>query len=453
MKFNKLPTLFCVICGFLLLYCWSCKKGGDDPINELFLFSNFTVSDVTETTVTCNFTVSSVEGIQKAGVIYDLSTLLTQNPLTVSTTNVANENISVSIEGLTNNTFYYYKAFVVTVDGDSIISNLNSLRTNPRPLRISTRLIEVEFQEQTVQFNVTCTIQWAITSNQPWCIVDPENGDVNTTINVLIGENLTREDRSATITVTAGDQAEEVIIEQSFPETDDIEPEMVFVEGGRFTMGCIVDDCLDDEKPSHQVTVSHFHISKQEITQALWRTVMGDNLSYFKGDSLPVENVSWNEVQEFIGKLSRLTGKQYRLPTEAEWEFAARGGNKSMDYRFSGSNEADDVAWYWNNIPSQVMGVEGYGTQTVGLKLPNELGIFDMSGNVFEWCSDWYGEYDSSDQTDPAGPASGAYRVVRGGSWSNGKQGVGVSNRGFIMPNLRFNYLGFRLVWIPELTD
>ncbi len=198
---------------------------------------------------------------------------------------------------------------------------------------------------------------------------------------------------------------------------------MVKVDGGTFTMGATPEQgtsAPDSEKPAHQVTLSGFSIGQTEVTQALWLAVMGSNPSHYSGDSnRPVECISWNDCQTFIAKLNQMTGLQFRLPTEAEWEFAARGGNMSQGYIYAGSNNVDDVAWYKGNIPSQTSGTEGYGTQPVAQKQPNELGLYDMSGNVWEWCQDWYGNYTSDAQTNPTGPATGSTRVVRGGSWYN----------------------------------
>lgn len=187
--------------------------------------------------------------------------------------------------------------------------------------------------------------------------------------------------------------------------------DMVWVEGGTFTMGS--NDGEINEKPTHQVTLSGFYISKYEVTQELWQAVMDANPSEFKGDSRrPVENVSWYDCQEFINKLNHKTGKAFRLPTEAEWEFAARGGNQSCGYYYSGSNDRDAVAWY--------RGENSHlnSTYCVGKKSPNELGLYDMSGNVYEWCQDWYGSYSSEPQTNPSGPSSGTRRVLRGGCWN-----------------------------------
>ena len=213
--------------------------------------------------------------------------------------------------------------------------------------------------------------------------------------------------------------------------------EMIPVEGGTFRMGSTDFDAYSTESPIHSVTLSNYSIGKYEVTQALWQAVMGSNPSNFKGDNLPVEDVSWNDCQTFINKLNQLTGQHFRLPTEAEWEYAARGGNRSQGYKYSGSNYIGDVAWYTSNSNSK--------THAVGTKKPNELGIYNMSGNVWEWCSDWDGSYNISSQTNPQGPSSGQYRVYRGGSWSSNARYCRSANRFSITPAFRFNYLGLRL--------
>ncbi len=215
---------------------------------------------------------------------------------------------------------------------------------------------------------------------------------------------------------------------------------MVMVEGGTFTMGATSEqgsDVESDEKPTHRVTLSDYYIGKYEVTQEQWQAVMGSNPSYYKGSRKPVEKVSWNDCQEFIKKLNNLTGLNFSLPTEAQWEYAARGGNKSQGYTYSGGNDIESVAWYKNNASEE--------THPVGQKAPNELGLYDMSGNVYEWCQDWYGDYSSNSQTDPTGPSTGSLRVLRGVCWGDGAWYCRVSFRCNGTPDYSNNGLGLRL--------
>ena len=232
---------------------------------------------------------------------------------------------------------------------------------------------------------------------------------------------------------------------------NDVRFEMVSVEGGTFTMGATKEQgsgAAADEKPAHQVMLSSYMIGKTQVTQELWEAVMGSNPSYFKGAKLPVECVSWNDCQKFISKLNALTGKKFRLPTEAEWEFAARGGNKSKGYKYSGSNNIDEVAWCHGNSyegNASFMFFKKRTTHPVATKSPNELGIYDMSGNVYEWCSDWYGSYSKSSQTNPKSSNSGSGRVSRGGGWNFSARSCRVSNRNYSYPTYRYSCLGLRL--------
>ena len=220
--------------------------------------------------------------------------------------------------------------------------------------------------------------------------------------------------------------------------------ELLYVKGGTFTMGCTPEqngDCNNDEKPTHSVTLDDYYIGKFEVTQDLWTAVMGKNPSNKKGDNLPVENVSWNDAQDFIRQLNQITGEHFSLPTEAQWEYAARGGSKSKGYKFSGGNILGNVAWYADN--------SGSTPHQVGTKDPNELGLYDMSGNVWEWCYDLYGNYSSESQNNPTGPTSGSVRVLRGGSWSYFAGLARVSYRLYGQPGSRFSGRGFRLVLVP----
>lgn len=256
------------------------------------------------------------------------------------------------------------------------------------------------------------------------------------------------------VKLTEGTKEEITLIEETYkkqpsssassitiPVKDGISIEMVKVEGGTFMMGATPEmkNSWTEERPIHQVTLTNdYYIGKYEVTQSLWCALMDNNPSYFKGDNLPVEQVSWDDCQKFINKLNDITGRKFRLPTEAEWEYAARGGKKSRGYQYSGSNKISDVAWYSSNSEHK--------TQPVGLKLANELGLYDMSGNVDEWCFDRFGFYSALSQTNPLGADDGICRVYRGGSWEQ--------TAGFCRFSDRSNYgtsknriynLGFRL--------
>ena len=223
-------------------------------------------------------------------------------------------------------------------------------------------------------------------------------------------------------------------------EVNGVKFKMIKVEGGTFEMKETVQGgflWLFSKEIVQKTTVSEYFIGETQVTQALWKAVMGNNPSYFKGDDLPVESVSWNDCKKFISKLNSLTGQNFRLPTEAEWEFAARGGNSSNHCQYSGSDKLGDVAWYDGNSGSK--------THAVATKLPNELGLYDMSGNVWEWCADWYGSYGSSSETNPTGPNSGSCRVYRGGSWFDDAGYCRVPYRYNYDPDNRSYYVGFRL--------
>ena len=230
--------------------------------------------------------------------------------------------------------------------------------------------------------------------------------------------------------------------ELAIPVNSNVYVELVKVEAGSFNMGATpeMQEPYRNEKPVHRVTLTNnYYIGKYEVTQALWQAVMGSNPSQIKGDNLPVETVDWNDCQGFISKLNAMTGKRFRLPTEAEWEYAARGGKKSRGYQYSGSNTLGDVAWYDGN--------SGFKTHAVGTKQPNELGIYDMAGNVLEWCQDRYGSYSSSPQTNPTRAVGGAGRVNRGGSWYSSARDCRTSFRStLVTSDIRSDDLGFRLV-------
>ena len=229
-------------------------------------------------------------------------------------------------------------------------------------------------------------------------------------------------------------------------EANGVKFDMVYVDNGTFYMGN--DNGSGNENPAHQVTLSEYYIGKTEVTQQLWQAVMGSNPSRYVGEQNPVEEVSWNDCQTFIGKLNilladQLDGKEFRLPTEAEWEFAARGGKKSKGYKYSGYDELDYVAWYRS-------GSSSIETKPVASKYPNELGIYDMTGNVCEWCLDWYGEYSADPIKDPTGPATGTQRVRRGGDAFSYYDECGVTYRESSVPTSVSNNFGLRLALVGK---
>ena len=215
---------------------------------------------------------------------------------------------------------------------------------------------------------------------------------------------------------------------------------MMLVKGGTFQMGAASTDttALENERPAHQVTLPDYYAGQTEVTRALWKTVMGSLPDGGEADNKPITNVNYDECQTFITQLNDLTGRHFRLPTEAEWEFAARGGNQSKGYKYAGSNDVDSVAW-WQET-------SGNTIHPVAQLMPNELGIYDMSGNVFEWCSDWYGDYASNAQIKPQGAASGTQRVGRGGGYRAEDNRCRVTRRIPTDPEQRMTTLGLRLV-------
>ncbi len=222
--------------------------------------------------------------------------------------------------------------------------------------------------------------------------------------------------------------------------------EFIKVPGGTFMMGDILGDNeynkYDDEKPVHKVRLSGFYLGKYPVTQEQWEAVMGNNPSRFQeGGDYPVEKVSWDDAKKFIVKLSKMNDWRYafRLPSEAKWEYAARSGGKKE--RYAEGDDIDAVAWYGDNSDDS--------THPVGQKTPNGLGLYDMSGNVYEWCQDWYGEYSSYSVKNPVGPSTGSRRVSRGGSWCHGARSCRSADRYGHSPGLRLNYLGFRLALSP----
>jgi len=317
---------------------------------------------------------------------------------------------------------------------------------------------DVSAEGETFQIKVTSTAAWTATANQTWLTLSPASGTGDAYVTVTVAANTSTTADVAEVLFAISGVSVKLTVNRAGTGSggggsktytvNGVTFKMLPVAGGTFQMGAQSTDpngqnydadAYGDESPVHQVTLSAFTIGETEVTQALWQAVMGSNPSYFKDPVLPVEQVSWDDCQTFLTKLNQLTGKTFRLPTEAEWEYAARGGNESTGYKYSGSNTIGNVAWYYDNGGSK--------THAVGTKQANELGIYDMSGNVCEWCSDRYDSYSSSSQTNPTGAASGYFRVFRGGSWAYIARGCRVSYRRYFNPALRSSDLGLRLVF------
>ena len=376
---------------------------------------------------------------------------------------------SVSVSGLTPNTVYYVRAYVVhakgTVYGNGLSFRTSEIIPETLPTLITTEARNITRSNATLGGNIAdvgypaywergiCYATTAAPTTDDYTM-PVEGAGVKGNFSVVINEldaGTTYYAKAYAINDVGTAYGEQV----SFTTMYLGEAEMVLVNGGTFTMGK-----EGIAIPEHEVTLSSFYIGKYEVTQEQWETLMGINPAVFKsGGNYPIEQVSWNDIagtggnsmeingityyeDGFIYKLNALTGKNYRLPTEAEWEYAAGGGSKSNGFIFSGSNVNNDVAWY------AVLG--GTGTHPIGEKLPNELDIYDMSGNVAEWCSDWLGDYSSEPQTNPTGPETGATRICRGGGWDFGEPNCRVSDRLSFDPNLRSYNIGFRLVLSAE---
>ena len=335
-----------------------------------------------------------------------------------------------------------------TDDFDNIIKNGMPF------LKLDQNSFEFSSESGSQTFWIHSNISWMVSSDADWCNVNPVFGNKDGRVTVNVEENTSSTSRIATITVETSRGTMTLKVKQeeaTSPSSQvriftvgDVKFKMIAIEGGTFTMGATPEqgsDARRNEFPVHSVTLSNYRIGETEVTQALWKAVMGRNPSDHRGNNRPVEHVLWDDCQEFITKLNTITGEHFRLPTEAEWEFAARGGNLSIEYKYSGSNTIDDIAWYHNNTNSKTDCM----THNVATKQPNELGIYDMSGNVEEWCSDWYRDgYDSSAQTNPTGPSTGFDRVVRGGFYYSGDKDCRVSYRCACSPSYKY-YIGFRL--------
>jgi len=370
-------------------------------------------------------------------------------PETVKNYNLTDNSAFLTIKTSPKATVYINDERITNLTNIKLAPQFVEIRvTMPRAKDLSRKIMLKKGERQTIDLMPEIAmgkIQIAVTPDDADLTLTDEDGQSYTAKGSNIFKNMPvgKYELSAKLDghkigkasiVLSADQvaSKELVLEKGA----DVGGDFVFVQGGTFSMGS---NESDDEKPIHSVTVSDFYIGKYEVTQKEWMAVMGNNPSNFKGDDLPVEKVSWDDCQEFIRKLNAKTGKKYRLPTEAEWEYAARGGNKSNRYKFSGSDNLGSVAWCSENSNSK--------THPVGTKQANELGIYDMTGNIWEWCSDWYDAkyYGSSPSTNPQGASSGSDRVFRGGGWSYLASYCRVAFRYLNTPDYRDYFIGFRL--------
>ena len=440
---------------------------------ELPTVTTTNVSNITQTTATSGGNVTSDGGanVTARGVCWSTS----QNP-TISNSHTTDGNgtgsFTSNMTGLTANTTYYVRAYATNEKGTAYgeQKSFTTLQNIELPTVTTTNVSNITQTTATSGGNVTSDgganvtargVCWSTSQNPT--ISNSHTTDGNGTGSFT--SNMTGLTANTTYYVRAyatnekgtayGEQRSFTTLEEDLENQvvniNGVSFTMIKVEGGTFQMGAQDTDpnapnydiqAYDKESPVHSVTLSDYYIGETEVTQELWEAVMGSNPSHFSGNpQRPVEKVSWNDCKEFITNLNNLTGMNFRLPTEAEWEYAARGGNESQGYKYSGSNTIGNVAWYGDN--------SGSATHNVKTKSPNELGIYDMSGNVWEWCEDWFGDYSSGSQTNPTGPSSGSYRVLRGGSWGSYAGSCRVSYRIGNSPGYRDDGFGFRVVCFP----
>ena len=310
-------------------------------------------------------------------------------------------------------------------------------------LNIENVILSVASLGEELSIPISCNTDWNVDSSmEDWYTINKETNSIK----VSIVRNFQMKERTGIMTVKSGNVEQNISITQSACQWFETF-EMVEVEGGNFYMGAQKDytdglnydlQAYQIESPVHSVNISKYAISKYEVTQQQWNAAMGYNPSTILGDKLPVESVTWEQVQEFIAVLNETSGLNYRLPTEAEWEFAAKGGVKTESFKYSGYSVIGACAWYYSNSEST--------THEVGTKNPNELGIYDMTGNVREWCNDWFDYYTSSDVDNPQGPDYGDTKINRGGSWTTPAVNCRNSYRHTNFPNEASHDLGFRLV-------
>lgn len=348
------------------------------------------------------------------------------------------DKIRVIVEENTSETS---RTSIISLLVDEKVQNEIKVTQTGIGITVDNQSISANSMGETFTIPIQTNAPWTVENPIEWCCVQKESNNLV----IEVDRNYKMAERTGFINVHATDLSSTLTITQSGCEWYE-SFEMVVVEGGIFYMGAQKENpdglnydasAYEIESPVHQVTVSDFSIGKFEVTQAQWTAAMGSNPSTNQGDNLPVENVTWEQVQEFITLLNENSGLNYRLPTEAEWEFAAKGGNSSEGFLYSGYSVLGACGWYYSNSEST--------THDIGSKAPNELGIYDMSGNVREWCNDWLDYYSTNNENDPQGPSSGNLKVNRGGSWTTPAVNCRNTYRHSNYPSEASQDLGFRL--------
>ena len=354
----------------------------------------------------------------------------------------------ISVTAMTNEITSSRQSYIVFTSDDN--KNKESIRIvqNAAKKYLTLDVSNIVFSGDggTESITVKCNSLWTASCDVDWISLSSRSGsgDANITVKAIANPNTTT--RQTTITFSDSETILKVSVGQKgispvlTIKVGNVSFNMIRVDGGTFWMGATSEQGYDydsDERPIHSVTLSGYYIGETEVTEALWNTVLG--ISSNNNPKNPKTDITWHEASWFVEQLSAKTGMKFRLLTEAEWEFAARGGTKTKNYKYAGSNNISNVAWYEDNSGGQV--------HEVATKAPNELGLYDMSGNVWEWCQDYYGSYSSGSVTDPTGPPSGitTRRVLRGGSWLYDYTGSRVSDRLYAHPNSEFSDIGFRL--------
>lgn len=330
---------------------------------------------------------------------------------------------------------------VIKITANGSVQSEIRVTQNGTEISINNTSVTAESKGENISIPIQSNVQWSFDNENEWC--DAQKGDGK--LELAVTRNYSMVERVGTIKISSGEVSQSITITQSGCQWFE-SFEMVDVEAGLFYMGAQKTtsngqnydaSAYQIEAPVHEVSLNSYSIGKFEVTQAQWMAAMGRNPSTNQGANLPVENVTWVEVQEFITLLNEESGLNYRLPTEAEWEFAAKGGSKSDGFKYSGNSVLGACGWYYSNSEAS--------THEVGSKEANELGIFDMSGNVREWCNDWFGYYDSSSANNPLGASDGSMKVNRGGSWTTPAVNCRNTYRHTDYPYESAQDLGFRL--------